>query len=267
MDVANSLNLGFGSNESIYLDFESYYLNVRYIHTFSDRVSLLVDAPFIHRGGGFLDNAIDNWHEVFGLPRANRPQVSNDQFLIQYEQNGINVIRIDSMNAGAGDISLQLGYQLDRSADTELTLWAGLELPSGNSAELTGNDAVDASLTLALQQRSSDDVHLDLNLGMVFPGDDLMMQNPTNSSVLFAYAGGSWRALDWLKLKLQFETHGSYFRSDSLDMLNPATIIVFGGSIIIDKCNELDIGVSEDIKVGASPDVSFLFNWKTMQCD
>ena len=262
LDIANTLNEQDVGNQSLIIDFESKMLNLRLQRPLLDDFAIIVDLPLLHRGGGVFDNAIDSWHDFFGLPRANRPNVADNQFLLQYSVSGNDAVLVQSGGSSVGDIAVHLGYHLHQGAVHNAALWLGVELPSGDSAQLAGNDATDFHLTLASSHAPTDDVQFNINLGAVFPGDDLFSANPANDVVAFGYLASQWHFNDWLQLRLQLEYHGSYFRDSRLKLLDAATVIVFGGAIVIDSCNRFDIGVSEDIDVGASPDISLLLNWQ-----
>jgi len=266
LDITNTLNVQTAATQNLYADYESYHFNSRFARMLNRDWSFIIDVPLIRRSGGHLDNAIDSWHEVFGLPRASRPLVADNQFLISYIINGNNQLQLTEASNEIGDISIHFGYDLLRDNTSAVKIWGGIELPSGDHSSLAGNDEIDTHLTLSATDSRFEDFEFDFNLGLVLPGGDRFAGNPTADSVLFSYLAGTWQALDWLQLRLQFESHQSYFRDPTLDMLDKANVIVFGGSIVIDRCNRIDIGVSEDIDVGSSPDVSFLFNWSRRDC-
>ena len=267
LDVTNTLNAPSTANQSLYIDFESYYLNARISRALAPGWSLSLDIPLIHRGGGMFDNAIDNWHQTFGLPRANRPNVANDQFAIRYIKDGNTVVDIAQTTTDAGDIALNLGYQLQAGQQVQLALWFGAELPTGDSNTLSGNDQTDFSVTLAASMRPAEAWQFDVNLGLVKPGGNLLDDNPAASTVFYSYLATSWRALDWLQLGAQLEMHQSYYRDRSLTLMDHATVLVFGGAIVFNSCSKLHIGVSEDIDVGASPDISLLISWRHQTCN
>lgn len=260
IDITNTLHAQSSTTGNLFVDFESYHLNSRLTKRLTERWLLTIDAPIIHRGGGLLDNAIDNWHRALGLPRNNRPNIANDQFRIDYTSNSTS-LSITDETTGFGDISINAGYQLARSRYYDVMLWAGVELPTGDQHELTGNDHIDSQISVSAALHNSDMIMLNVHAGIVFPEGDILADNNTSDTVLFGYLSAGWNTTDWLELKIQFEAHQSYYQDASLDLLDHATVMVFGGEIKLNDCNKLDIGVSEDIDVGSSPDVSFLFNW------
>ena len=266
LDVANTLNAPSSGNQSLYVDFESYHFNTRINKRLNAHWSLSVDIPLIHRGGGIFDNAIDKWHRAFGLPRADRPNVTNNQFAISYIKDGNTVLDINQATNELGDVALNLGYHIHTDNNLQLALWLGTELPTGNSRTLSGNNQTDFSVTLAASLQPASAWQFDINLGLVKPGGNLLDANPTPNSVLYSYLAANWLALDWLQLGAQLEMHQSYFIDSSLGLMDSAAILVFGGAIVFSPCNKLHIGVSEDIDVGASPDISLLISWQHRWC-
>ena len=266
LDISNTLNAPSNSNQSLYVDYEAYVLNVRISKTLTDRWYLITDVPLVHRGGGMFDRAIDNWHRAFGLPRADRPNVADNQFAIRYVRDGATRIDLNRTTTGVGDIGLNLGYQLQTNTAAKLALWLGMELPAGDSSRLTGNEQLDVSLSLAASLRPSPDWRLDFNLGVVRPGGNLIDANPVADTVFYSYLSGRWQLLDWLQLGLQLESHQAYYRDASLDLMDNANVLVFGGAIVFGPCEQLDIGFSEDIAVGSSPDIALLLNWRQRAC-
>ncbi|NOQ87476.1 MAG: hypothetical protein GQ550_01000, partial [Gammaproteobacteria bacterium] len=63
--------------------------------------------------------------------------------------------------------------------------------------------------------------------------------------------------------KLQFQGHTSYYDQSQLTILGDTYFLTFGGTITINQCNQLDIAMSEDIKVNASPDASLVISWRS----
>ncbi|MCW8830912.1 MAG: DUF3187 family protein, partial [Gammaproteobacteria bacterium] len=81
--------------------------------------------------------------------------------------------------------------------------------------------------------------------------------------VMFAHAGIHWQAHETFDLRIQFDGHSRFYSDSRLKLLGSAYNIVFGGRIHVGDCSEFDLAVSEDIQVGATPDVSFLFSWQS----
>ena len=263
LDITNTLNVEENSNENLVIDFESYHLRFGYLHALNDDWAIKLDIPVIHYGGGFLDNTIDNWHEFFGLPRADRPNVSDDQFQVAYSLNGQTLINYESSDSGLGDIQLALSRQLVKNTDSALSLWTSIDLPTGSQANLTSNDSIDLSLWLAGDYHFHPEWNVDANIGVLFPGESNIENLQVEDQVLFGHAGIQWQVDEDFDLRIQFNGHNRFYSNSELKILGAAYNITFGGSIHVSHCSDFDIAVSEDIQVGATPDVSFLFSWKS----
>ncbi len=267
--ITNTLNSQQSGNQSIKLDFESYRINIGLEYGLSNNWAIKINLPLIRKGGGFLDSSINDWHKFFRLPQGNRPTTANNQYRIQRTQNGSTVTRLQSADSGAGDLQLSLANQFYTTPETSISLWTGLNLPTGNSAKLNGNGAIDASFWLALNHQFGQRWFFNTNSGFVLPAIIVTNGKTANNTglsrqVLFGHVMLAWQALDWLDIKLQLEGHTSYYPDSGLRLLGSTYITTFGGTVHINQCNNIDIGVSEDIKVTASPDVSFLVTWRYM---
>ena len=263
LDITNTLNVETSVNESLYVDFEAYNLTLGGIYGLSERWALKLDIPFIYRGGGVFDHAIDEWHKLFSLPRANRPAVADDQFRLFYSNNAATSVSIDTSQSGIADFQIGLGHSLYQTSKHALSIWAAIDLPAGDADKLTGNDDLDYSLWLAGSGKVGELSIIDTNMGLVLPGDSVLTGLETEDLVFFGHAGAHIALNPTLALKLQLAGHSGYYKDTDLDFLGSAVIIIFGGAINIGKCSAIDVGFSEDIKVGTSPDASLLISWKS----
>ena len=263
LDISNTLNVESTGSESLYADFEAYNFTLGGVYGLGQGWALKLDVPFLYRGGGVFDHAIDEWHKFFGLPRASRPGIADDQFRIRYSIGGTTRVDLASSRSGIGDIQLGLGRSLYQTEEHALSLWASIDLPAGDGGELSGNDDLDYAVWLAGARRVGRLSLMDTNLGIVLPGDSAVPGLQTEPIVWYGHAGAHIGLTDRLALKLQLAGHSGYYRETALDFLGSAVVIVFGGAVNIGRCSALDIGFSEDIRVGTSPDASLLVSWKS----
>jgi hypothetical protein len=263
LDITNTLNAESNSSENLLIDFESYNLRFAWLYGLGEDWALKIDLPLIYYGEGFLDNTIDSWHEFFHLPRANRPNVTDNQFHIFYARNGQPLINLDTPQSGLGDIQLALGRKLIRHQDAALSFWLSFDLPTGDQTRLTGNDSSDLSLWLAGDYRFNTVWSVDTNLGILFPGESQLATLGIENQVVFAYAGIQWQAHELFDLRFQLNGHSQFYSDSQLLLLGSAYNMVLGGRVHVSECSDLDLAFSEDIQVGATPDVSFLLSWKS----
>lgn len=263
LDISNTLNVESTASESLYADFEAYNLTLGGIYGLSNSWALKLDMPFIYRGGGVFDHAIDEWHKLFSLPRASRPAVEDDQFRLLYANSGVTDIDLTTSQSGIADAQLGLGHSLFQNDRHAISVWASIDLPVGDSSKVTGNEDLDYSFWLAGSSMLGELSMVDTNIGVVLPGDSVLNSLETENLVFFGHAGTHIALSPRFALKLQLAGHSGYYQDTALDFLGSAVIIVFGGSIRTGRCSAIDVGFSEDIKAGASPDIGLLISWKS----
>ena len=261
--ITNALNIESSTDENIYLDYEAYRFNLSYQYGLIDRWSLKLDVPLIYQSGGIFDSAIDSWHEFWGLPRADRPYVENNQYEIQYTYQSQTPVNLNETSTTLGDIQIAIARSLIENSSTTMSLWASVKLPTGNKDKLTSNGATDLSAWLALNQQLSENWVMNLNTGAVILGTDNYKNIPLSDYALYGHAMLGWSVSDNINLKLQLQGHTSYYEQSQLIILGNTYFLTFGGTLSINQCNQLDFAVSEDIKVDASPDASFLISWRS----
>jgi len=262
--ITNELILESNNTETLVLDYESYRFNVSYQYGLNDNWNIKLDIPVIHQSGGFFDSAIDNWHQVFGLPRANRPFVENNQYTIRYSDQNQNLVNLDESNTAIGDIQIAVAHSLIENEQTTVSLWGSLKLPTGDENKLSGNGATDLSLWLALNQQLANTWLININTGAVILGEDKYQAIPLSDYAVYGHIMLAWLAHKNVDLKIQLQGHTSYYEDSQLRAMGSTYLGTFGASININPCNQLDIAISEDIKVDASPDISLLINWRNL---
>ncbi len=265
--VTNTVNRQRSASQSLFMDFESHALDADVLYGLTDRLALGLTLPFIHRGGGIFDDAIENWHRVFGLPQADRPLVENNAYRIDYRLSATGPGRSPDSGSGLGDIRIRLGYQWLSRPDTAISLWGGLALPSGDSNALRGDKAWNLATWLAVDHTVTRQFFINGNLGLNLPNVrsgslDAIDAQPVRTAVLFGQLALGWHVADWLDLKWQFDGHDTYYHSPTLPLLGSAYTTTFGGSIKLNACHRIDLAFTEDIKVEASPDVSLILGWR-----
>jgi len=260
--ITNTLNIEANANESIYLDYESYRFNLSYQYGLNRNWNLKLDLPIIHQSGGFLDSAIDSWHSFFGLPQANRPFIPHDEYEISYAVQNQTPINLNESNTTLGDLQIAAARSILDKEKTSISLWTSIKLPTGDKNKLSSNGATDVSAWLALNQQLSEKWLLNVNTGLVILGKDSYQNVPLSDYALYGHAMLGWVMNDSVNLKAQLQGHTSYYDESQLTMLGDTYFLTFGGTVKINACHQLDIAFSEDIKVEASPDASFIISWR-----
>lgn len=261
--ITNTVNTESKTNENIYLDYEAYRLNLSYQYGLNKNWNVKIDVPIIHQSGGIFDSPIDSFHKLFGLPKGQRSSIKDNQYDVTYNSQSQTHIDLDKSSTTLGDIQLATAHALLNNEQTSLSLWAGLKLPTGNKNKLSGSGSTDISSWLALNQSLTQSWLINVNAGVVVPGSNKYKNIPIASSVVYGHLMLGWLATDSISLKLQLQGHTSYYKKSDLKILGDTYMLLFGTSIKLNPCNQLDIAMSEDIKVNATPDVSLLISWRS----
>jgi hypothetical protein len=256
--------------EHIVLDGETARITVGGRYGLSGKVECGVEIPYIIHGGGFLDSFIIHYHDFFGFPQSGRDQAPRNRLRYLYTRDGEEKMKVDGASNGIGDISLTAGFQVYHDKNEyprAVALRTSLKLPTGDSDQLHGSGSAD----LALWITASDDHKLSSGhwtlfgaVGLMGMTDGQVIQEQQRKLVGFGSVGAGWSPLSWIAFKVQFDAHTPFFDDSDLKELNANAVqLLIGGTLSLSKQTTLDIGVSEDLIVKTSPDVSFRFDLRT----
>jgi hypothetical protein len=243
------------SNEALIVDAETRELRLTLQRSLGPRTALQLQVPYRYTGAGSLDGLIDDWHAFFGLPQGARNQLPEDALRIAYERDDTVLLDIDTPRSGLGDSTASFGYGLTSADATAATAWLSIKFPTGDADDLTGSGATDASLVLAATHRFGERWEVFGQGAVTWLGDGEILAAQQRSVVWSGMAGVAWRAVRGLHLKAQIDAHTAVFAPTQLDFLGDALLLTVGGDYRFDSGWRIDLGVSEDIAVEASPDV------------
>ena len=106
---------------------------------FSPTLELGIAAGIVWRGGGVLDDVIENWHDFFNLPQGNRTHFAQDQIL--FESLGSNGADFDYQESGIefSNTLLKAKQKLSQNGSAWQYAVAGeLTLPTGTDFQQEG---------------------------------------------------------------------------------------------------------------------------------
>jgi hypothetical protein len=260
LNWSNTAAIQTANGESLILDAESREWLTSFEYALADAWQVRIRVPYRTSNGGTLDSAIESWHSLFGMPNGDRPALPENAFRIDYQRNGQSAATYLDDVSGVGDISATVAYQLRATNHSATSLALTVKAPTGSSKALTGSGAADAVLTLAHEHSLSSRwlAYAQVNGAYLGVGELLPMQQRQSmwSGML---------ALDYLyspalSLTLQLDGHTAAFDDSQLDLLGSAWILTFGGEYRWRSHWRAQVGVSEDVKVAASPDVNFVLS-------
>jgi hypothetical protein len=251
--ITNTLQEESNDDESLLIDVENYRyeLGLRYRQ---DKFLARLDIPFVSNSGGRLDSTIENWHEFFGLPNGDRDKYPQDDINVNYQRDGTLEYNQTESSSGLGDIGIAIGYQ----ADDSLAYFAGIELPTGDADNFSGNEAVDSALWLTYQGGAGDQLGTFGLLGVSFPGDGGNLEGLIVERIWVAQLGFDYLITPSIITTVQLDMHSRSIEDSDLDAFGNSLQAQFGlGFLNLIGEHRLDLFFSEDILAGSAPDITF----------
>ncbi len=265
--VVNHSDIGSNTIEALTLDGESYITNLVLGFGVSDRLSVVLEVPWVAYVGGIFDGPIEAWHDLWGLPNGFR-HGPNNELVMGYSRHGINEFELDSSGGGIGDVRLEVAYRLTgcNAADLAIVVRAGAKLPTGDPASLRGSGATDFSADLAIKKAfvlPRGELAVLAHGGVLLLGDGDVLAQLQRDTVGFAGAGAVWRLDERWRFNLQLYAQSSYFHS-GLDALGAdALSLTVGGSYTwVESKMRLSVGMIEDLITDTTPDVALQIELK-----
>jgi len=243
-----------GPENNLVVDAETFELRLGYERSLGRRFAVRVSLPWRSIGGGSLDGLAESWHDLLGLPNGNRDFLPRDQIRVSYAAGGDSLLEFDSSSSGLGDVTLAGGYQLHDSGRTAVATWLGVKLPSGDADRLTGSGATDVALSIAAQSALTPRWQVFGQLDAIRLGRGDLLPDLQEEFAWSALAGVAWNAWRGLDLIVQLQSNSAVFDARSAGLSGSATVLTFGGRYRTRGGWAFDLGFSEDVDVGASPD-------------
>lgn len=254
-DLSSEFEEQEDGGEFLRLDGETQRWTARYRRGIGTGWEASVEVPLLHVGGGFLDSAIENWHDFFGLPQGGRKQAPQDRLSYRYVRDGVTQLAVEDGGTGLGDVRVGVG----RALADGLVLRAQLKLPTGEE-DLLGGGNVGGAAWL--------DWALPLPAGSGFSGflsggvsgqehADALPSRMQNDIIPFGGVGLAVRVFDGVEILAQLEAHAPLFDHTEMDALKRAGLqFVLGTRWCLSDTHCLELSFQEDPVVASSPDFS-----------
>ncbi len=250
--ITNTHQLKEGNREDLIIDVENLRLQFDIGLRRGDWV-YTASVPFIDNSAGEFDRIIEDWHDFWGFPQGTRDKTPRFEVDIEYRRDGELVYSQTSSSSGMADISLAAGYQ----PAGEIGYFLGIELPSGDPDDFSGNDSIDVALWLISDGKIDDQTAIYGLFGLSFPGIDGNLGDLLVDEIWFAQVGVEYRFTDRISGIAQLDMHGKTLSDSRLKAFNESLQLQL--SLGIDDVvagHRLDLFFSEDIDVGTAPDIT-----------
>ena len=254
LSISNTLNVENRGQESLLVDGESHTLRLSYEDALYQSWRFRITLPIINDSGGFLDSTIDHWHHWFGFNPGNRPFYPQNQLVYSYSGKGS--VDLTQPHTSIGDISGELGFYPIDDAHQTVSLWAGLEAPTGSVADLSGDGAWDGAVWAHSAWRWPA-WQLAAELGVAQPFGDEIFAGAAHRTSLFARFAAT-RALgsEW-SLRAQLDGQTGRVEDSNLRFLGPSLQLTVGAIRRLSDRWRMEFGFAEDAAVNTAPDITF----------
>jgi hypothetical protein len=254
--LTNTFQNNRQGNETLLIDVENYRYDFSIAYQ-QDKWRLSATVPFIFNEGGSFDDAIEGWHDLFGLPQGGRTSRPHDQLDIIYTKNGQTFFSQTQATNDIGDIAVSLSYSLASSNKNLSVISLAVDLPTGSEKNISGNEAVDVALSLGQAYRPSKLTRLYGLFGVSLPGQGGQLKQLQASTVWASQIGLEHQFYpDWSAV-LQLDAHTAFINGSQLSELGNSLQIQIGLRVEqVTQHHDIDLFFSEDILVGSAPDIT-----------
>lgn len=266
LEHANQFAGGTEGEEVLILDGESTELVIRHRQRFGACVQLEAVLPFVQHSGGVLDEAIDRWHNIFGLPDAGRDETPSDELNFAYENGDGAFPGVDSAESGLGDIQLSIQRSIGCQATSDATasepiVRAGLKLPTGSVSGLRGSGELDLFVDLQSPVFSHGRRwRTGAAVGALYLGSSSDFSSQKNLAAYGTFGTQYILSNRW-RLLAQLDWHTPFFNSRLTELGDPAVNLSGAVRFLGPADQTIEFSISEDIAIDTTPDVVFRLAW------
>jgi hypothetical protein len=252
--VANTLNVENDPHETLLVDGESDALNLTYENSLASAWRYRLTLPIIHDSGGFLDPAINAWHRWFGFATGFRQDFPNNK--LDYSYSGQGVIDLHHAQTHIGDLAGEVGWYASDDAHRTLSLWGGIEAPTGSVADLTSDGAWDGALWAHGAWRWP---HWQLagELGVTQPFGDELFGGSGHHTSAFGRAALTRSLGDAWSVRAQLDGQTGHVEDSDSRFLGRSLQFSIGMVRRLKGRWHLEFGLVEDAAVNTAPDITF----------
>lgn len=256
LQQSNAFAGGQTDNESLVLDAARTDLRFAGFWPLGHCRHLEGSVAIMSHSGGFLDDAIHRWHQVFGMPQNNRGSAASNQLNIDY-QWGEHRLSLVSPQTDVGDLNLAFSWQPGCGA---LAIRAGLALPTGGAdwPVSTGEPKVfvDADSGLYRHRGRWRSRHL---VGALVTRDSELLHNDRTAALYGAHVlHYQWREA-W-RLMFQVDWHTSLFHSNLAELDRLTGQLSSAIQYLSDGGLTVDLGFREDLPPDSAPDFTLFLS-------
>lgn len=253
---------GTSRQERLLLDGESSTLTLRHRQRLAACWQFEASVPFIAHNEGLFDRAIDDFHQIFGLPDANRDATDFNSLSYAFEdEDGIRHT-ITNPQSGIGDIQFAVQRALGGciatadSTKAEPLVRLGVKLPTGNPNELRGSGEFDVYADVQSSIWSpARRWNTAVAAGVLFNGETDRFAEQ-RQLVGYGSAGLQFVLHHNFRLLAQIDAHTPFYRSELRELGDTAVSLTLGARYLAGSRYTYEFSFSEDAAIDTTPDIA-----------
>lgn len=265
VDVTNLWLLSDSGPDRITLDGDLVRAALRMRVGLGAGLDVQVELPVIHAGPGALDPFVEGWHQFFGSPDNDRSDNPRKDYRVDARVNrGGNLVsayELERNGVRLGDVPVLLTWfpWSNLAGGFSLGVRGGVELPTGDEEDGTGNGGVDASVgAVAGWNGHGISVFAWGDHTWVHQADRARDADLDYPDVISAGVGTEVGVHPRVALLSQIQWEQSVLRElDQSNAERDQVILWLGARARLAERLSLDLAVGEDLVRKISPDVQF----------
>lgn len=262
MQIANHFTGSSNGTENLSLDGETRRLTLQWRQGLPGNREWGFELPYVSHNGGFLDMSIEEFHDILGLPQNGRTDLPRSRIDYRYQRQGVNLVNLNRAVSGVGDLRLTAGIPVATVAasDDYTAAWrVSLKLPTGDDAELLGSGSTDLAGWLnASTTRPPDKWNLYGGGGLLLMNEGNVVPTQQRHLVAFGTFGISQQFFPQVTINAQLDMHSPFYSDSGLRQLGRYAVQgLLGLDWEFAPRKSFVFSISEDMVVGAAPDVAF----------
>jgi hypothetical protein len=262
LQIANHFTGASSSSEILSLDGETRRLTLHWRQGLPGNREWGFELPYVSHNGGFLDAFIEEFHDIFGMQQYGRIDLPRGRVDYRYTRDGVNLVNLTRAVSGVGDVRLFAGMPVAMGTASRgyVAVWrVSLKLPTGDDTELLGSGSTDlAGWLSAATTRPPDKWNLYGGGGLLLMNEGNVIPAQQRHVVAFGTFGISQKFFSQVTINAQLDTHSPFYSDSGLRQLGRHAVQgLLGLDWEFAPRKFLAFSISEDLVVGASPDVAF----------
>jgi hypothetical protein len=265
LEHSNQFMGGNVGDENLLLDGETSELTVRYDRRLAACWQGALSVPFVAHNPGEFDRAIDDWHQFFGLPDAERNTYPFDELTYSYAGAAGPAAAVHSAQSGIGDIRLSLQRSLNCGAgvapDVQAVARIGIKLPTGSWTELRGSGNLDVYADIQSPLwRIGDRWHMAATAGLFYAGETQRFARQRHLAG-FGALGTLFQLAPRYHLVLQLDWHTPFYDSLLRELGDTVVVLSTGIRYLAGARHTFELSISEDAAIDTAPDIVARLAW------